>query len=144
MGIKACVFFDWVDFEDDKEDFLSAAELAAKAFLVDKLFDTLCITDKVEEFRDKAPYADVCFIDFGGLDMQGATGFLDASIRVFENLIEEYENKLFVFMLSIPVDCYIKEDILKKPNVRILKRYNLLSELGKIYEELNTKEILND
>ena len=47
-------------------------------------------------------------------------------------------------MLSMPVDCYIKEDILKKPNVRILKRYNLLSELGKIYEELNTKEILND
>ena len=71
MGIKACVFFDWVDFEDDKEDFLSAAELAAKAFSVDKLFDNLCITDKVEEFRDKAPYADVCFIDFGGLDMQG-------------------------------------------------------------------------
>lgn len=134
MKIRVCAFFDFQNFEEDKEDFEEGLKLfnASNGYAVENVL----VTSDVQELREKISSCDVCFIDFGGLDCAGMSGLLDNTVRVFEKLITENENKIFVFVLSMPVEFYIGEDILKQPNVMQMERYDLDECLQNIFSQV--------
>ena len=51
-------------------------------------------------------------------------------------MIIENENKIFVFVLSMPVEFYIGEDILKQPNVMKMERWDLQEGLQNIFSKI--------
>ena len=134
MKHRVCAFFDFQNFEEDKEDFEETLERfnASHGYVVENVL----VTSAVQELREKISSCNVCFIDFGGLDSGGMSGLLDSTVRAFEKLIIENENKIFVFVLSMPVEFYISEDILKQPNVMKMERYDLQEGLQNIFSKI--------
>lgn len=116
LSLRTCAFFDLVNFDEDKENFENAIK-SLNRDLGRKVIDNVLITSYVDDFEDAVPNCDVCFIDFGGLDCGGMSGLLDSTVRHFEKLLEENENKFFVFILNMPIEFYLDEDLLNRPNI---------------------------
>jgi len=134
MKHRVCAFFDFQNFEEDKEDFEETLERfnASHGYAIENVL----VTSDVQELRKKISSCNVCFIDFGGLDCGGMSGLLDSTVRAFEKLIIENENKIFIFVLSMPVEFYIGEDILKQPNVMKMERWDLQEGLQNIFSKI--------
>lgn len=135
LNFKTCAFFDLFDFDDDKdyiENVISSLNQELKAHI-----NNVIITSCIDEFENVVPNCDICFIDFGGLDCCGASVLLDSTIRCFEKLIEENENKFFVFILSMPLEFYLNEDILKNPNVIKTDRCDLKECIKQILKKFD-------
>ena len=134
MKIRICAFFDFQDFEEDKEYFEKALERFNDSH--EYAVENVLVTSDVQELREKTASCDVCFIDFGGLDCGGMSGLMDSTIRTFEKLIMENENKIFVFILTMPVEFYVDEDILKQPNVMKMEKCDLPEGFQTIFSKL--------
>lgn len=135
LNFKTCAFFDLVDFEEDKEFFENVISSLNQE--LETHINNIIVTSYVDEIENVAPNCDICFIDFGGLDYGGASLLLDSTIRSFEKLIKENENKFFIFILSMPLEFYLNEDILKNPNVIKADRRNLKECIKQILKKFD-------
>jgi hypothetical protein len=116
-ALKVIAFFDYMGYEEDKEDLKSIVYNFELEYPEKKI--SLYVTDNESDFASHLSSGCLAIIDYGALNFSGQSGLKDSYDRFMLNIIENNPTITFCFKLTMGNEWY-QDDLFQYENVTII------------------------